>query len=376
MATWVIKISKLCNLRCAYCYEWNELGDERRMSLALWERVLVAARSYRERAIRATGDDSTPIVLHGGEPLAAPLSYLRELMAVYRRVIGDTPGFRVSLQTNLYRLTDEHLAFFKEYEVAPGVSFDMVGGVRRSLSGKETESAVARNMDRLRDSGIAFGAITVLARHTAPRLREVYDFFAARGTILRVLPLSQGPETRPEALFAIPNDEILRALEDLFVYWLESGRAVNVSPFNEYIAAAVHKILGVKGLRWDRRTHGEGVVIVNTDGRVYRMDDLYEEEARIGDLSSQTVDEILASERYARTLDFDDATASRVCGGCAFEGACAGTPVLTSKHGGLYEGRCAIDYPMYAFVERYIRALGLSREELRELLATEERDAA
>ena len=25
MVNWVVKVSKLCNLRCRYCYEWNEL---------------------------------------------------------------------------------------------------------------------------------------------------------------------------------------------------------------------------------------------------------------------------------------------------------------------------------------------------------------
>ena len=30
----VVKISKFCNLRCSYCYEFEELGQRRRMSLA------------------------------------------------------------------------------------------------------------------------------------------------------------------------------------------------------------------------------------------------------------------------------------------------------------------------------------------------------
>ena len=44
---WVVKASKLCNLRCRYCYEWNELAKPDRISLAQWEKLLLAAGAAR-----------------------------------------------------------------------------------------------------------------------------------------------------------------------------------------------------------------------------------------------------------------------------------------------------------------------------------------
>jgi uncharacterized protein len=346
------------------------------MSPQLWERLLVAARSCHDRNVLRFGGNTTRIVLHGGEPFAAPLSYLKELMEIYRRVIGESPHFSVGVQTNLYRITDEQIAFLKEHAISPGVSFDVVGGVRRSLSGRETEAAVQRNMERLAANGVQFGAIAVLARHTAPRLREVYDFFADRGIPLRVLPLSEGPGERPEALFSLPNADLVAALQDLFVHWIETGRRVPVSPFDDYITAAARKIIGIRDAMWSRRNDGEGVLVVNTNGRLYRMDDLYEEEALIGDIASQSMEEIVASVRYARSLAFDEDLTARMCGGCAFEGACTGVPALSSKHGALHDGRCAIAYPMHQFVENYLREQGFTKPELTELLGLEVLDAA
>jgi uncharacterized protein len=51
MQTWVVKLSKLCNMRCSYCYEWNELGNPARMSPELWRQVLQAAVDYHARQI-------------------------------------------------------------------------------------------------------------------------------------------------------------------------------------------------------------------------------------------------------------------------------------------------------------------------------------
>ena len=53
--TWVIKASKLCNLRCRYCYEWDELGDPARLSLSDWAKIFRAIRRLRQRQAQRLG---------------------------------------------------------------------------------------------------------------------------------------------------------------------------------------------------------------------------------------------------------------------------------------------------------------------------------
>jgi uncharacterized protein len=257
----------------------------------------------------------------------------------------------------------------KEHAIDVGVSYDFVPGVRRNLAGRETETAVLRNMDRLERAGVPFGVIVVLAKHTARQITAIYDFFASRAVPLRVLPLFDGPSARPEALFALPYDEIIDAMQRLFVHWVDTGRAVRVSPLDEYLCVAVRALREVREPMWSRRTHGEAVLIANTDGRLFGGNDDYSPESLLGDLRTQTLEEIYASERYARSMAHDEAITARVCAGCAFEGACNGTPIFTEKHAALHEGRCAIESRMFARVAEYIRALGFTKEELTELVA-------
>jgi len=61
---WVVKISKLCNLRCTYCYEFPFLGNPERMSLHdLFRMFQHIADYYSDNPKRMD------FVWHGGEPL-------------------------------------------------------------------------------------------------------------------------------------------------------------------------------------------------------------------------------------------------------------------------------------------------------------------
>ena len=42
---WVIKLSKLCNMRCSYCYEWPDLADPTRISPDLLDKIFHAVRA-------------------------------------------------------------------------------------------------------------------------------------------------------------------------------------------------------------------------------------------------------------------------------------------------------------------------------------------
>jgi uncharacterized protein len=368
--TWVVKGSKFCNLRCAYCYEWNELSNRERISFEVWEKVFIAIRAHHERSVRRFGATQTSVVFHGGEPLVLPLEYLREVMLIRSRILADDPSYHNAIQTNLYRLSPRMIDFLKVHEFRVGVSVDIVPGVRRSVIGLETEPAVLANIDTLLNAGVPVGVITVLAKHTAPQLCPIYQYFAAKKIPLRILPLFEGPEGRPEELYAISNDEIVDAMQRLFICWIESGCAIPLAPFNEYLESALRKIVGVRRGMLNRREHGDSVLVVNTDARVYRLDDAYEPASEIGNLAGQTYENMIASDQYALSLVHDEAVLERMCGGCDYAGACSGWPVFASKQAGTYRGRCPIAFRIHEFIERYLLDIGFDRRELLSILAT------
>ena len=157
---WVVKASKFCNLRCAYCYEWNSLGDRERLSIDGWRRALDAVRCYHvQLEYRLRRPVESHVIWHGGEPLTLPVSYLDEVMTLQHAMLDGLPH-RVMLQTNLYHLPDATIDLLQRHRIGIGVSMDVIGGARVDVGGHATEETVVANLDRLERRGLRHGAIT------------------------------------------------------------------------------------------------------------------------------------------------------------------------------------------------------------------------
>lgn len=370
--TWVIKVSKFCNMRCAYCYEWDELSQREKMPLLIWRRLFEAIRDFHQIQSVRHGLAHTSIVLHGGEPLALPLAYLNDVMAIADEVLSypSRTDLRIAVQTNLYRLPEKLLEFLRGNRIDIGVSYDFVPGVRMAVNGKETEAHVRENMKRLTQNGIAYGAITVLAKHTCGRICEVHDFFADLGIPWRVLPLFDGPESRPSALFSASHDELIDALHTLFVHWFEAGIRIPVAPLMEHFENALRKLAGIHGRLYDRRIDGEGVFVVNHDGSLFRILDGYDPEFALGNVGTNTISEILEHTQYRASLDRDDEHRELYCSKCEYNGACNGWPAFASRQSGDYEGKCPLSYRIHRFMEDYLRQHGYDESEVLRLLSS------
>jgi len=372
---WVIKASKLCNLRCRYCYEWNELGDPTRMSLATWRHVLTAVRDYADQLRRRVGGRiRSRLIWHGGEPLLLPNAYIEQVMELQEEVFGADAlagcAFQNTVQSNLYALPSSKLELLLAKRFAIGVSMDFVGGVRLDRHGRETEERVVANMDRLARAGVPFGVILVLAAHTRPHLCRAHDFFADIGIPFRVLPLHCSPLGSPDAPFALSNKDIVAGLCELFVHWLDQGCRVGVQPLNEYLQATLMHMNGLQRSPFDRRRHGDTVLIVNTDGWLFTYDGFYgyEREYALGDLTRHSVAEISRSARLERSLGASEARERQRCTSCRYRAACGSYPLYQMFDRDPPGERCGIAYETYRFIESHLRASGCDDAFFAELL--------
>lgn len=370
---WVVKTSKLCNLRCRYCYEWNDLADPARISLAQWEQLLLSIRWYHEQRSRACARSvQTIIVWHGGEPLLLPTEYVASVMRLQRAMLGEElAAGRVvnTLQTNLYRVKDEQLDVLQRERISIGVSMDVIGGVRVDALGRETEHRVAENMDRLARRGIAFGGIAVLAGHTRKRLIDVYEFYEGLGVTLRVLPLFAAPLNVPGASFGASDAELTAALEALFGHWFCRRRAITVYPLVDYLRVVLHDKRGSAQAQYDRELHGEWALLVNTDGRLYQVADAYDPVRSLGNVFDQPLDRILDSDDYRASLARDRRMRAAACGTCRFRGPCNTLPLFESPTSAPPGERCVIAYDMHDFVERYLQDRGVGVRRIEQFLA-------
>lgn len=371
---WVVKVSKLCNLRCRYCYEWEELSNRARMSFELWERLLHSVREYHERQEARLGRKlETRIVWHGGEPTLLPLSYFEKVLELQARILGArrlrSGEFQNTLQTNLYSLPEEKLELFAREGIQLGVSLDVMGGVRLDVGGSETEKRVVANMDRLKERGVSHGAITVLAGHTHRHVVAIYNFYESLGLSFRLLPLFDAPLNTPEAPFALTAEQAARALCRLFRHWIRRPERVLVRPLVEYTHTVYDRMIGRAQPRYDRRVI-EWTILVNTDGTLYQVRDAYEPALAHGNLLQESFLSMIESPRYEASLQRDEQLIQRHCAPCRFRGACTSMPLFfEARRSDAPTERCAVAYDVMDYIEGYFRENGITPAQVRDFLA-------
>jgi uncharacterized protein len=317
----VVKISKFCNLRCDYCYEFAELGDRRRMSLSQLRAFFVNVRT----AVREYGRDHIDFIWHGGEPFLIPLDYYEQIGALQREVL-EAGSYSNFVQTNLTVLTDRHIAFLREnrfFNKSIGVSFDVYGDQRVDTEGRLRTKSVLANMQRLRDEGIAFGAITVLARNTLPHVAAIHRFYESLGVSVRFLPFYKSASDAQVEQHSLDFDEITRSFKSVFDAWLVSERAPPVHPLEDYIRYA---LAAMQGQRQDayQPSSDEQVFLIGTHGDVYGVAETYTPGRCYGNVFHEDFGLSLASTARAQVMAESRERIARYCTSCPYFGHCPG----------------------------------------------------
>lgn len=169
-----LELSRICNLRCVYCYA--DSGTKLQDELSL-EEIINAADQAVELGARKI------IVLGGGEPLAYPhiedvLLHLSEL------------GVEIELFTNATLLTRELASLMASLRVRPVIKMNsMRADVQDCLAGQAgTHAAIAKGLSLLLDEGYPFpdlplGAQTIICRHNLEELPEMWIWLRDRNII-------------------------------------------------------------------------------------------------------------------------------------------------------------------------------------------------
>jgi uncharacterized protein len=376
----VMKISKLCNLRCSYCYEYEELGLRHRMSLDGIDVFFAGVADWYQR----TGWTSRlNFVLHGGEPLLLPSAYLRDFAGAARRHLAACGApYGISLQTNLTRIDDERIALLEELGITLGISLDVFGGQRVDIAGRDSQERVLSNLQHLFDTDavrrLAVGAISVLHRANVAYATNTFGFYQQLGLSYRILPMFS--MTEPLAgmrELTLTHAQVLDALQAVARLQFTTSSAVVVYPLYNYMVAAVNHLAGVGGNAYDPR-NGEWALIINTNGDVYNHAEAYSPEGRMGNVFSDSMTAILDGDARRRINELRLARA-RTCDACLYGQNCSRLPVveaLPSERSFDDEGNpaCAIARPMIDFMIRHIQADPVARGLIAEHSASVPRD--
>lgn len=357
----VLKLSKLCNLRCVYCYEFDHLAEKARMPLAALERFFESLAQY---LCSAEANCRVSFALHGGEPLLLPAAYLRELVALQQKSFGARGiPYENAAQTNLYRVPEAMPAMLEELKIRLGVSLDVFGGERVNGAGTDSNQRVKRNLQQLVSSGaaqrIGVGGISVLHAGNADRAADTFRFFAELGLDYRILPIFSvtQPPPRMQHLMLDPG-QIVAALQAVLHAQLSwRGEPIRILPLADYFEAAVRYLSGNRANIYDP-ARSEWTLIVDTNGDIYNHSEAYDPESRMGNVFHQSVADIMQSPVRKRLLSLREVRA-QVCEQCAFGQSCSRIPMieaLSSERDFDSQGgqRCSIAQPMIAHIASLI----------------------
>jgi uncharacterized protein len=360
----VVKVSKFCNLRCRYCYEFESLGNREAMSREQLRTVYRHIEAYRAR-VDARDGKRTEIgfIWHGGEPLLLEPGFYWDTFADQREIFGEHVARKNTLQTNLTVLDEERIALLRGGFDVVGVSVDVFGGLRVNVGGRDQQPVTLRNMERLRALGIPFSTITVLTRANLGRLRHIHELFSRADIPFRILPLFDGAFDGQHRGFEISTQDILQAFKDLVDLWMEKEGFLTVFPTLEQIQVVLRAMKGAPPVYYNKR-EWLPVLLVNTNGDCFTYGDPYEEpEWCVGNLFTTSLDDILAGERFARSALAAERRMAANCLSCPYFGHCSGYPIAEEHYNcrektGEAERACVVERNLFAYIEQRIRQAG------------------
>ena len=363
---YVIKVSKFCNLRCEYCYEYDELGDRRAMSReqlrALYENLV---EYYVQRDLEDEQSTEIRFIWHGGEPLTIAPSFYRETFADQKEVFDGRVATRNAVQTNLTILDEDRLALLRDDFDFIGVSLDVFGGLRVNVAGKDSQAKVLANLERVRAEGVTMGCITVLTRKNVRRVAKIHEFFSRAQIPFRVLPLFDGAREGQHESFDLSTEQLAEACNELVDLWMTAERRVRITPIHDYVLKVVRHLTPGLSKRYFNKRLWNPTVLVNTDGSCFSYGDPYgDPQWCLGNLFEQPISEIYEGEVFDRSCHAAEARMAANCTRCEYFGACDGYPIAEEQSNCRETGSggvraCVFDRQILAHVEGRLRASGV-----------------
>ncbi|WP_172965266.1 TIGR04083 family peptide-modifying radical SAM enzyme [Candidatus Thiodictyon syntrophicum] len=165
--------SLACPARCGYCFGPHQ-------GPIMSEAVAEAAVEFVARIATEQRMTKVSVTLHGGEPLMAGPARLRQLFTGLRERLGATPGsdrLKVAIQSNLWLLDDDLCRLFREHQVEIGTSLDGPEPITDAQRGPGYFARTLAGIRRAQAHGLQPGCIATFTPASAPRWREVFDFF-------------------------------------------------------------------------------------------------------------------------------------------------------------------------------------------------------
>jgi uncharacterized protein len=361
-AQFVIKTSKQCNLRCQYCSEFKDLHKTDVMTIVQIESMYRHIESYYRSLPHFT---DIKFIWHGGEPLLLPPRFYWEVLDLQSQIFtGDNYKVTNSVQTNLTVLDDERLLLLAEGFDGVGVSIDVLGGLRTYENGRDSQARVLANIDRLRESNIPFGCITVLSHKNIDNVEKIYQFYRELNLHARLLPLHDTETVGQNNGIEIDPHSLLKAFKTIFELWLGDELDTAITPVFEMVRDVLNFYDPQATCYFYDKREWENINIVNITGDIYSYADAYQIERSYGNIFTTPLAELYDSAGHEASILAAERRLEQTCVDCKFFGACSGYPIAEDgyEYHELDENgaiRCIVHKGMLQYIEYRLMEEGI-----------------
>lgn len=317
--------SSLCNLRCRYCF-YHDVSEQREQkSYGIMEEAIM--KQLIQKAFACLDEDGqVTFAFQGGEPTVAGLPFFRSFCAEVKQYKKKTQTVHYAIQTNGIVLDDAWGAFLKEEQFLVGVSLDGYESntdfFRYDARKKGAYRSIMKGIHVLQKYQVDFNILTVLTSKLAKHPKALYEYYKEQKfnyvQLIPCLPSLDVNELQDEYRLT-PHDfaNFYKVFYDLWLKDYQKGKYMSVTLFDNVIpmfADIPPQQCGMLGFC-------SAQLVVEGNGSVYPCDFYVLDEYACGNISEQSVMEILEHQNMKKFLK-EKKRIGEACSTCPFYRVC------------------------------------------------------
>ncbi len=281
--------------------------------------------------------DAVCFLFQGGEPTLAGIGFYRQFTATVEEKCADMPGISVhyAIQTNGILLDDAWCAFLREKRFLVGLSLDGDAELhdrnRFDAHGNGSFSRVMRAKQLLCKHGVSYNVLCVLTNEAARHPDRIWRFLCREeiGHVQFIPCLDDAGMSHSDAAALTPVrfSSFYTVLLRRWAEALEAGRYISVKFFDDIFNLLLRRQVTACGFTGQCQRQ----IVVESDGSVYPCDFYAYDEWKLGDLTTQTVMQILESDNAHAFLSRERVPPD-ICRTCKWRTLCGGGCPRMEKH--------------------------------------------
>ena len=314
-----------CNMRCKYCF-YADITEKREVpsfGMMTEETLEVIVKKALE-----SGAPEVTFAFQGGEPTLVGLPFYRKLMELEKQYNTENVVVHNAIQTNGMLMDAEWAQFFAENHFLVGLSMDGTAVVndlhRVDAKGDGTHKRLMQVVKLFKEHKVEFNILTVVSAKVAKEIRSIYAFYKRSGLpYQQYIPcLDPFGEERGGYAYSLTPKLYEKFLKDLFDLWFDDV-VHGVFIYNRYFENLVGMLLGQPPEACGMLGFCSRQNVIEADGGVYPCDFYVLDEYRIGNLVTDTWEQI---EEKRREIGFIERSKvmHEACGSCKWKPLCRG----------------------------------------------------